>query len=160
LLRNSVSISRIYRFYNLIVTRRTWLAAVPLLLLSWKGRSRAQSAQQSTPAPQQVPDADTLPEEDESEAPEKFVLNPLESERNIRIGDYYWHKGKARAALRRYEWATKYNPNSAEAFYKVAEAEDKLKNKDAARLALKKVMDLSPDSKLGREAKKKLANKS
>jgi tetratricopeptide (TPR) repeat protein len=107
-----------------------------------------------------VPDADSLPEEDETEAPEKFVLNPLESERNIRIGNYYWHKGNARAALRRYEWATKYNPSSAEAFYKVAEAEDKLKNKDAARLALKKVMDLSPDSKLGREAKKKLASKS
>lgn len=124
------------------------------------GRGRAQTGQQSTPSPQQVPDADSLPEEDESEAPEKFVLNPLESERNIRIGNYYWHKGNTRAALGRYERATRYNPNSAEAFYKVAEAEDKLKNKDAARLALKKVIDLSPDSKLGREAKKKLATKS
>ena len=63
-------------------------------------------------------------------------------------------------SIGRYERATKYNPNSAEAFYKVAEAEEKLKNNDAARLALKKVMDLSPDSKLGREAKKKLASKS
>jgi tetratricopeptide (TPR) repeat protein len=135
------------------------LAAFPALVLSWTGGSRAQTPQ-STPPPQQVPDADSLPEEDESEAPEKFVLNPLESERNIRIGNYYWRKGNARAALRRYERATKYNPNSAEAFFKVAEAEDKLNNKDAARIALKKVMDLSPDSKLGREAKKKLATKS
>ncbi len=142
------------------MTRRTCLAALPVLVFSWTGRSPAQPAQESTPSPQQVPDADSLPEEDEAEAPEKFVLNPLESERNIRIGNYYWHKGKTRAALRRYEWATKYNPSSAEAFYKLAEAENKLNNKDAARLALKKVMDLSPDSKLGREAKKKLASKS
>ena len=108
------------------------------------------------PPPIQVPDESNLPEEDESLAPEKFVLNPLESERNIRIGDYYWHKSKYQAALKRYEWATKYNPSSPEAFYKVGEAEVKLKNKDAAKLAFQKVVTLAPDSKLGHEAKKKI----
>ena len=116
--------------------------------------------QQNVPVPQKVPDEATLPEEDEAVAPEKFVLNPLESDRNVRVGNYYWHKGKIQAALKRYEWATKYNPSSAEAFFKVAEAENKLKNADAARVALKKVVDLAPDSKLGHEAKKKLASKS
>lgn len=101
-----------------------------------------------------------MPEEDESVAPEKYVLNPLESDRNIRVGNYYWHKGKFRAALGRYERATKYNPNSAEAFFKVAEAEDKLKNNDAAKIAYQKVVTLAPDSKLGHEAKKKLNTKS
>ena len=100
-----------------------------------------------------------MDEEDETVAPEKFVLNPLESERNIRIGNFYWHKAKYVAALHRYEYATKYNPSSAEAFFKVAEAEAKLKNKDAAKLAYKKVVDLAPDSKLGHEAKKKLNSK-
>ena len=120
----------------------------------------AQSPEQAGPAPQQVPDESTLPEEDESVAPEKFVLNPLESERNIRVGNYYWRKGKFRGALQRYERATKFNPNSAEAFYKVGEAEEKLQNQEAARLAFQKVVKLSPDSKLGREAKKKLDSKS
>ncbi len=101
-----------------------------------------------------------MPEEDESVAPEKYVLNPLESDRNIRVGNYYWHKGKFRAALGRYERATKYNPTSAEAFFKVAEAEDKLKNNDAAKIAYQKVVTLAPDSKLGHEAKKKLNTKS
>ena len=91
------------------------------------------------PVPQKVPDDANLPEEDESVAPEKFVFNPLESDRNVRVGNYYWHKGKIQASLRRYEWATKYNPSSAEAFFKVAE--------------------LAADSKLGHEAKKKLASK-
>ncbi len=73
------------------------------------------------------------------------------------------HKGTPRgfrAALGRYEDATRYNPSSAEAFLKVAEAEEKLKNKDAARTALQKVIQLAPDSKQAQEAKKKLGSKS
>ena len=69
------------------------------------------------------------------------------------------HKGTVsgyRAALGRYERATKFNPSSAEAFFKVGEAEEKLKNKDAAKVAFQKVIQLAPDSKLAREAKKKL----
>jgi tetratricopeptide (TPR) repeat protein len=114
-------------------------------------------AKSNEPQAVPVPDGSTLPEEDESVAPQKFDFNPLESERNVRVGNFYLHKGKFQAALRRYEWATKYNPSSPEAFYKVAEAENKLKNKDAERLALKKVVDLAPDSKLGHEARKKLS---
>jgi len=93
-------------------------------------------------------------------APEKFVLNPLESERNIKVGNFYFNKKNYRGALGRYERATKFNPSSPEAFFKVGEAEEKLKNKDAARLAFRKVLNLAPDSKLGHEAKKKLASKS
>lgn len=96
------------------------------------------------------------PEEDESLIPEKFVLNPLESERNVRVGNYYWHKGKFRAAVGRYERATRYNPSSVEAFYKLGEAQEKLKNVDAARSAFQKVIQLAPDSKMARDAKKKL----
>ena len=115
-------------------------------------------ANQSTAT--QSNDEENPPEEDESVAPEKYVLNPLESERNIRVGNYYWHKGKYRAAAGRYSRATKYNPNSPEAFFKLGEAEAKLKNGDAARQAFQKVMALAPDSKLASEAKKKLGSKS
>jgi TolA-binding protein len=69
------------------------------------------------------------------------------------------HKGTPsgyRAALGRYEDATKYNPSSAEAFFHVGEVEEKLKNRDAARVAFEKVLQLAPDSKLANEAKKKL----
>ncbi|MBV9761604.1 MAG: tetratricopeptide repeat protein [Acidobacteriaceae bacterium] len=99
------------------------------------------------------------PEEDESVAPEKFPLDPLESDRNVRVGNYYWRKGNYRAALQRYERATKYNPSSADAFFKVGEAEEKLKNKDAAKTAFQRVIQISPDSKTAHEAKKKLGEK-
>jgi tetratricopeptide (TPR) repeat protein len=141
------------------VTRRLWFAACFTTLLAAGAQNTQQTPQPpAAPAPQQVPDESTLPEDDESVAPEKFVLNPLESDRNIRVGNFYWHKGKYRAALERYERATKFNPNSAEAFYRVGEAEEKLKNADAAKLAFQKVVTLAPDSKLAQEAKKKLSS--
>ena len=104
----------------------------------------------------QPPDEANPPEEDESVAPKKYVLNPLESERNIKVGNYYWSKGNYRAALNRYQDATRYNPSSPEAFFKVGEAEQKLKHKDAAKAAFQKVISLAPDSKLAHEAKRKL----
>jgi tetratricopeptide (TPR) repeat protein len=151
--------------YTLIVTR-TLLAAC--LLASFAGFSFSQTPatqkpkteDKAKPLPNQSNDEENPPEEDESVMPEKFVLNPLESDRNIRVGNYYWHKGKYRAAAGRYTRATKYNPNSPEAFFKLGEAEEKLKNTEAARQAFQKVMALAPDSKLASEAKKKLGNKS
>ena len=76
------------------------------------------------------------------------------------MGNFYWHKGKYRAAAERYTRATKFNPTSAEAFFKLGEAERKLNNQDAARLAYQKVMQIAPESKLASEAKRKLGTKS
>jgi tetratricopeptide (TPR) repeat protein len=129
------------------------------------GRQSQSSSQQPQPKPAQPPSEDDQnpPEEDESVAPEKFVLDPLESERNVRIGNFYMHQGRPdgyRAALHRYERATKFNPGNVEAFYKIGEAQEKLKNKDGAKAAFKKVVQMAPDSKFAKEARKKLGNKS
>ena len=129
------------------------------------GRQNQSSAQQSQPKPAQPASEDDQnpPEEDESVAPEKFVLNPLESERNVKVGNFYMHQGKPagyRAALHRYERATKYNPSNVEAFYKIGEAQEKLENKEAAKTAFEKVIQMAPNSKFAKEARKKLGNKS
>lgn len=146
---------------------RTVLAAC--LFTCFSGLASAQTVPQQQekaqkspekPSPARSEEEGNPPEEDESVAPEKYVLNPLESDRNIQVGNYYWHKGKYRAAAGRYTRATKYNPNSPEAFFKLGEAEEKLKNSEAARSAFAKVMALAPDSKLAKEAKKKLGSKS
>jgi len=104
----------------------------------------------------QPPDEANPPEEDASVAPKTYVLNPLESERNIKVGNLYWAKKNYRAALSRYQDATRYNPSSQEAFYKVGETEKKLKHDNAAKVAFQKVIQLAPDSKLAQEAKRKL----
>jgi tetratricopeptide (TPR) repeat protein len=147
---------------------RAWLACLVLFAASnavaysqeSKPHDSEQTSSQQPATAQAHDDEENPPEEDESLAPEKFVLNPLESERNIRVGNYYWHRGKYRAAASRYERATKFNPSSPEAFFKLGEAQEKLKNRDAARLAFQKVMQLAPDSKLAHEAKKKMESKS
>ena len=109
---------------------------------------------------QQPPEENLPPEEDEAVKPKIYPFDPLEAERNIRVGNFYMHQGKTngyRAAAGRYEDATKYNPNNPEAFFKLGEAEEKLKNKEKARAAFTKVTQMAPDSKFGKEAKKKLS---
>jgi tetratricopeptide (TPR) repeat protein len=157
--------------YNLIVTRALCLAIFSFFLVASAGAARAaERPQQQTPPKatqphstaqpaQNPPDEAEPPEEDESVAPEKYTLDPLESDRNVRVGNFYWKKGKYRAALDRYERATKFNPASAQAFFKVAEAEEKLKNKDAAKLAFRRVIQIAPDSKFAQDARKKLGSK-
>ncbi|MGI8961733.1 MAG: tetratricopeptide repeat protein [Bryobacteraceae bacterium] len=122
-----------------------------------------QQPSTNTPAVQQPPEEDNPPEEDASVAPKVYPLNPLESERNIKVGNFYMRQRTLRgyrAAIGRFEDATRYNPSSAEAFFRLGEAQEKLKNKDAAKTAFEKVLRLAPDSKLAHEAKKRLDSKS
>jgi tetratricopeptide (TPR) repeat protein len=114
------------------------------------------SAQKDEQSP---PDEALPPEEDESVKPKIYPFDPLEAERNIRVGNFYMHQAKPagyRAAAGRFEDATKYNPNNAEAFFKLGEAEEKLKNKEKARAAFTKVVQMAPGSKFAKEARKKL----
>jgi tetratricopeptide (TPR) repeat protein len=158
------------------VTRTLFLACLLTLTLAVGSESQSKSSpaqpnqekakpqpSESTPAAQQPPEEDNPPEEDASVAPKVYPLNPLESERNIKVGNFYMRQGTLRgyrAAVGRFEDATRYNPNSAEAFFRLGEAQAKLKNKDGAKTAFEKVLQLAPDSKLAREAKKKLDSKS
>jgi tetratricopeptide (TPR) repeat protein len=158
------------------VTRTLFFACLlaPILTIGSEGQSESNSTQQNqekakqqpstnTPAVQQPPEEDNPPEEDASVAPKVYPFNPLESERNIKVGNFYMRQRTLRgyrAAVGRFEDATKYNPNSAEAFFRLGEAQEKLKNKNGAKAAFEKVVQLAPDSKLAREAKKKLDNKS
>lgn len=135
------------------------------VIASASGRQSQPPAKQKTQAAQQLPSDDDQnpPEEDESVAPEKFVLDPLESDRNVKVGNFYMHQGRPagyRAALHRYERATKFNPGNVEAFYKIGEAQEKLNNKEGAKAAFEKVIQIAPNSKFAKDAKKKLCNKS
>jgi tetratricopeptide (TPR) repeat protein len=123
--------------------------------------ARPQSSSKDRTA-QQPPEEDNPPEEDASVAPKVYPFNPLESERNIKVGNFYMRQRTLRgyrAAAGRFEDATRYNPSSAEAFFRLGEAQEKLKNTDAAKAAFEKVLRLAPDSKLAHEAKKKLGSK-
>lgn len=97
------------------------------------------------------------PEEDESLKPEEFSLNPLEAQKNITAGDYYYKtKKNYHAAARRYLRATKWDPGSPEAFLKLGESEEKLNDRAAAREAYEKYLELAPAAKNSAAISKKI----
>jgi len=97
-----------------------------------------------------------LPEEDESLRPKDYAFNPLQATREVQTGDFYMKKGKYKAAVARYTEATRWNPQMAEAFRKLGEAEEKQDDPKEAREAYQKSLELDPDSKAAGEVKKRL----
>jgi tetratricopeptide (TPR) repeat protein len=111
---------------------------------------------QSTPAPAKQQEEEP-PEEDESLKPKEYTLNPLEAARNVTAGNFYFKKGNYRAAARRYDEASKWDPGNADAFLRLGETDEKLKDRVGARGAYSKYLELAPEAKNADEVKKKLA---
>ena len=111
------------------------------------------------PKSQQQDQEQEPPEEDPSIAPKTYSFNPLEAEKDVKVGSYYFKKGNYKAAMSRFREATLWNPTSAEAFLHLGESAEKLKDKKAAREAYEKFISLAPDDKQAEGIKKKLASK-
>lgn len=122
-----------------------------LALLPWL----VSAQEQKGPPPEQEP-----PEEDEILKPKEYTFNPLQADSEIRVGNFYWKKGSYKAAAKRFEEATRWDPGRAEAFLRWAESLEKLKDKDGAKKAYAKYLELAPDAKNAGEIKKKLQAKS
>lgn len=116
----------------------------------------AQDAKQKTPPPSRTQQEEAPPEEDESLQPKQFAFNPIEAERDIRIGNYYFKRGKYAAAMSRYQEATKWNPGLAEPYLHIGETAEKMKDKAAAKEAYRKYLEMAPDSKEASHLKKKI----
>jgi tetratricopeptide (TPR) repeat protein len=109
------------------------------------------SAQKPSPTPPEPP------EEDESLAPKNYALNPVQAKKEIVAGDYYFKKPNYSAAERRYSEATRWDPGSEEAFRKLDEAREKLREYGPAREAYLKYIELTEDPKEKDAVRKKLA---
>jgi predicted TPR repeat methyltransferase len=133
------------RSYNISVTRfRLLLLIVSFAVPAWP------QAQVEEP-----PEEDVNPREQT-----EYVLNPIQAEKEIRVGNYYLKKGSYKAAVRRYQEAVKWDPNSAEGWYKMGEAHRKMKNPAAAREAWTKYLEIEPDGKHANSVKKHINEKS
>ena len=118
----------------------------------------AQNTGSSGLPPPLVPKTEMPPEEDKSDAPKEYSFNPVQSQREVSAGDFYFKKGNYTAALSRYDEATKWNDGNAEAWLRMGEAQEKKSNAKAAREAYQKFLELSPDGKIAAEVKKRLEN--
>jgi predicted Zn-dependent protease len=123
------------------------------MLLAWI--AFAQTPPQKPPAPQVVPELP--PDEDAVAVPKEYVFNPVQSKREVEVGLQYFHKGNFKAAANRFSEATKWNDGNAEAWLRLAEAEEKEKNVKGEREALAKYLQLAPEAKNAAEIRKKLA---
>lgn len=96
------------------------------------------------------------PEEDEALKPKEYSFNPLEAQKDLRTGDYYFRKGNFKAAAKRFEEASLYDPSLADAYLRLGDAREKLHDKKGAKVAYQKFLELKPDSKLAPAIKKKV----
>ena len=87
-----------------------------------------------------------------------YAFNPIQAEKELTIGDFYTRKGSHRAAAGRYLEATKWNPGYSEAYWKLARSQEKLNESAEALEAYQKYVELEPDGKQSKEARKKIAD--
>ena len=121
------------------------------LLALWIALGASAWAQEPPPA--------EPPEEDQALVPKEYSFNPLQAKAEVKIGDYYFKKGSYRAAAGRFLEATKWNPTFAEAYLRLGDAYEKMKDTKEARKAYQKYLELDPKSKDAPQIRKKLAGK-
>jgi tetratricopeptide (TPR) repeat protein len=128
--------------YNLSVAR----LLVTGCLLVFSGLGFGQE-----PVVQEPPEEDVNPQ-----SVKEYTFNPLQAAKEIKVGNYYSKKGSYRAAAKRFEEALKWDPNSGEAYLRLAEAKTKLGDSAAAKAAYLKYIEIDPDSKEAASIRKKL----
>ena len=107
--------------------------------------------QKPAPAEQEPPEEDVNPNE-----VKEYVLNPLQADKEIKVGSFYFKKGSYRAALRRFEEATRWNPGAADAWLRLGDTHAKLGEAKQARAAWTKFLELQPEGKGSDDVRKRL----
>ena len=134
-----------------------WIAALVLLAAAPVfSQDNPQLKRRGESKPQEVDKDGLPPEEDKSIATPVYGFNPLQAQKEINVGNQYFKKGSYRAAAGRFEEATKWNSGEPEAWLRLGEAEEKLKDHKAARTAYTKYLELAGESKAADEIRKRL----
>ena len=88
----------------------------------------------------------------------EYSFNPLQANKELLVGLEYYRKHSYKAAAGRFREATRWNPNLAEAWLRLGEAEEKRKNAKDAKEAYAKYLELQPEAKDAAEIHKKIAS--
>lgn len=112
-------------------------------------------AQEKAPPPVEEQEP---PEEDEALIPKEYAFNPIQAQKELNIGNFYFKKGSWRAAAMRYDEATKWNPGYPEAWLRLGEAREKMGDREGMASAFKQFLEVAPEHKRAAEVRKKLAS--
>lgn len=124
---------------------------VAMLLLA--GGAQAQLKERPNNEPPAAGDTSGLIDEDEDFLPTTtYAFNPIQAKKDLKIGDFYAKKGNDRAAAARYLEATRWNPQYAEAYWKLAAARDELGQNPQALDAYRSYLSLEPNGKQAKQA--------
>jgi tetratricopeptide (TPR) repeat protein len=110
----------------------------------------------STPAAGQISPDQLPPEEDKAKIQKQYSFNPVQSNRELGPGEFYFKKGDFKAAAGRFREATKWNDGNAEAWLRLGDAEAGMKDTKAAQEAWEKYLQLAPKAKNAAEVRKKI----
>jgi tetratricopeptide (TPR) repeat protein len=126
------------------------------------GMALAQDASQKKletqrPKPATSPQEEIPPEEDTSLTTTEYSFNPLQSAKDVGVGNQYFKRGRYRAAEMRYTSATKWNEANPEAWLKLGEVAERLKDTAKAKAAYEKYLELASDAKNAKDIRKRLA---
>src|SRR6516165_8400974 len=108
------------------------LPALALVFLA-SAQQQPPADQTQRPKPAAVPKEEVPPEEDKALANQEYSFNPLQSQKDVAVGNQYFKNRKFRAAEMRYTSATKWNDGNADAWLHLGEVEERLKDTQKAK---------------------------
>ena len=103
-----------------------WIGLAIATLAPLSLRAQQPGVQQPPPPKEEAslpPDDSQLPrEEDKAKIKETYSFNPLQSKKDVTVGEEYFKKGSYNAAASRFREATKWNEGNADAWLRLGDA--------------------------------------
>ncbi|HEY2016509.1 MAG TPA: tetratricopeptide repeat protein [Bryobacteraceae bacterium] len=140
------------RWFLTLVLTAVASAQAPPAQAPPKPELQKQRPKPATSGKEEVP-----PEEDKSLSVDSYSFNPLQAQKDLTVGNYYFKQHKYRAAETRFHEALKWNDGFGDAWLRLGEVEEKLKDPQAAKQAYAKYLEVAPDAKNADEIRKKMA---
>lgn len=135
--------------------RAAWSSVVGLTLLPPAPPSGLAARQADRPA--LIRDTATAEGKTDPEANKPKDFNPLEAERNFRVGDFYFKRKNYGAAAQRYLEAIEYQPNLVKAYEALAKAYERKGETEKARRVYVDFIQRNPESPKASEFQSRLA---
>jgi len=99
-----------------------------------------------------IADMEAADSPETSDVQEFHPWNPMKALKDVEVGDYYFKHKNYRAALDRYKEALYWKENDAIASFRLAQCQEKLGNKEAARKYYEQYLKILPEGPFAKDA--------
>ncbi len=114
-------------------------------------------AQTGARRPVLIRDTDKAEGKDEEKAAAEKPFNPLEADKSLKVGNFYFKNKNYAAAIQRYMEALEYQPNHFDAYEALARAYEKQGSRDKAIRVYRDFLEKYPESSKAKSFREKLA---